>query len=291
MRAAAIRFSRDVGAMRFTAASVDCASFAPPLTSSPGTPRRAAPPTDPVPPAGRWTGPAEKPAAREPGGVGTSVVFAGFSPTIASSVCPTGPGTPLIAGASTDIAGAADPSPGTGRPGGATKVLGTPFSPPAEAVIAAGADPASGALGSATGASLRGLVADGGGVYARRCGRAPPASNGSAFGSTMVASAGASGSCMAACRLILTSGGGVNASGFGFAPEASIGSGLAPTGDAAATGASGSAGSDAAGRAFSGGGANGSGFGFAPAASKGKGLAAASAVFGASGKAGSGLGG
>src|SRR5450759_4323012 len=100
MRAAANRFSLEVGEK--CAIRVGCVSLAPPLTTRPGTFSRATR-LSPVPPSARASGPAEKPAAREPGGAGTSVVFAGFSPTIASVASALAPGTGATAGGSAEI--------------------------------------------------------------------------------------------------------------------------------------------------------------------------------------------
>src|ERR1039458_4471175 len=94
-RAAASRFSREVG--ENVAAIVGRVSFAPLLTTRPGTFTRANF-LAPVSPSARGSGPAEKPAAREAGGFGTSVVLAGFSPTIASDAPPIAPGTGETAG-------------------------------------------------------------------------------------------------------------------------------------------------------------------------------------------------
>jgi hypothetical protein len=102
-RAAASRFSRDVG--ENVAAIVGFVSFAPLLTTRPGT-FTSAKFLAPVSPSARGSGPAEKPAAREAGGFGTSVVLAGFSPTIASVAPPNVTGTAGTAGGSAWIAGA-----------------------------------------------------------------------------------------------------------------------------------------------------------------------------------------
>src|ERR1017187_3583932 len=102
-RAAASRFSREVG--ENVAAMVGFASFAPLLTTRPGT-LTSAKFLAPVPPSARGSGPAEKPAAREAGGAGTTVVLAGFSPTIASDAPPNAPGTGVTAGGSAWVAGA-----------------------------------------------------------------------------------------------------------------------------------------------------------------------------------------
>ena len=80
-RAAANRFSLEVGEK--LVAIVGRVSLAPPCTTNPGT-FNSAMRLAPVPPSSRGCGPAEKPAAREAGGAGTSIVLAGFSPTIAS---------------------------------------------------------------------------------------------------------------------------------------------------------------------------------------------------------------
>ena len=95
----------------------------------------------------------------------------------------------LISGASDVTDGA--PPVAAGRLGGATNVRGIPLTPGVAFGVTAAI---SGALGSATGASLRGR-APAGGVYCLRCGRAPVASKGNAFGSTTVAVTGASGNC------------------------------------------------------------------------------------------------
>src|ERR1019366_5018101 len=99
-RAAASRFAFEVG--ENGAISVGCVSLAPPFTTSPGTFSRAMP-LAPVPPSARGSGPAEKPAACEAGGAGTSVVFAGFSPTMASDASAVVPATPATTGGSTGI--------------------------------------------------------------------------------------------------------------------------------------------------------------------------------------------
>src|SRR5262249_1796784 len=83
--AAKARFSRDVGARPTALTRVAEASGGPPpRTNRFGTPSNAAPPCDPVPPAARFSGPAENPADRDPGGAGSSGEFDGLSPTIAS---------------------------------------------------------------------------------------------------------------------------------------------------------------------------------------------------------------
>src|SRR5437867_5822412 len=98
-------------------------------------PSSAAPPAFPPPPALRSSGPAENPAAREPGGAGTSVMCAGFRPTIAN-VASAGVLEDPLAGASAESAGVPPPA-AAGRLGGARNVLGTPFNAGAPAPTAA----------------------------------------------------------------------------------------------------------------------------------------------------------
>src|ERR1035437_156064 len=103
-RAAANRFSLEVGEK--VANRVGFVSLAPPLTTRPGTFSRAMR-LVPVPPSARASGPAEKPAPREAGGAGTSIVFAGFSPTIASDASAIAPATGATGGGSAESTGAA----------------------------------------------------------------------------------------------------------------------------------------------------------------------------------------
>jgi hypothetical protein len=203
-----------------------------------------------------------------------SDAFVGFNPTIASDAWFGSAAVLPTTGASSVIPGALPLA--AGLLGIGIKFLGS-FTPG----TAAGAAATSGALGSAAGASLRDR-APAVGTKAFRCGVAPPRSNGSAFGSTTVSVAGASGSRIAAWRCILVSGGGVNASGVGLTVVVGTGSGFA-TGAAAATfGASGNAGAGLGFGAASGGGTNGlSTFGGATATTFGSGSGFGSTTSGA----------
>ena len=106
-RADASKFSFEVGE-KFVA-SVGCVSLAPPFTTSPGTFSRAME-FAPVPPFTRGCSPAENPAARETGGAGTSIVFAGFSPTMAIDASAT-PRTPTAGASATAGAAAISSAP------------------------------------------------------------------------------------------------------------------------------------------------------------------------------------
>src|ERR1019366_8725049 len=195
-RAAASRFSREVG--ENVAAIVGCASFAPLLTTRPGTFTRANF-LAPVSPSARGSGPADKPAAREAGGFGTTVVLAGFSPTIARFAPPIAPGTDGTAGGSAESTGAAGGMAGSVPIGAAT---GVPIWGP-ERCLATAAN--SGAAANPTAVTARGFT--GGAVNARACGLGPAAGNGSASGSTTISARGPSGSGSIACLCMRTGGG------------------------------------------------------------------------------------
>src|ERR1035437_15718 len=196
---AAIRFSFEVGEKFAT--RVGCVSLTPPFTTSPGTFSSAAL-LAPVPPSARGWGPAEKPAAREPGGAGISVVFAGFSPTIASDASAVAPGTPSNTGGSAEINGAAKGFAGSVR---GRYPRGT-FSKPAFAALTPATSGAAGKPTAATGRDFAGCA-----TKARGWGLGPAFANGSAFGSTTISGCGPSGSGSMACRCMRTLGGGVNA--------------------------------------------------------------------------------
>jgi hypothetical protein len=177
-------------------------SLTPPRTRSPGTETVALEGPPPIPAPGRTTVPAEKPASREAGGAGTTVVWAGFSPTIAREAWfdkVGGNGRAPISGA----AGSPALTLGARPPGGAVKArgcgrgrgvsIGKPFTSMAN--WTAGASGSSSAAG-------RGIRTSGGGVKGSGCGRGPPEDNGRTLETAFDAARGASGSAGAA----LTSG-------------------------------------------------------------------------------------
>src|SRR4051794_15367683 len=141
---------------------------------------------DPLDPSFRSVGPAENSAARDAGGGGTSFMFAGFNPTMASVVSAGASGPAPMAGVSDETAGFVRSS---GRRGGTTK----PFDNAATSRGAAAPGVTSGADGSATGAVEAFFT--GGGTKSRGRGREAGAAKGRAFASTTTSRvAGASGS-------------------------------------------------------------------------------------------------
>src|SRR5207248_1765031 len=116
-----MRFSFDVGEK--VAIRVGWLSLGPLFTVRPGTLSSAIPLFDALDPSFRIVGPAESPAGRDAGGGGTSVMFAGFSPTIASVVSAGVTAAAPIAGASDAIVGDLRSS---GRRGGTMKLFCNP---------------------------------------------------------------------------------------------------------------------------------------------------------------------
>src|SRR5271169_6308071 len=83
-RAAAAKLSEEAGDALAT--NTGRSSLAPPATINPGTCSPAGP-APPCPPSGLSLGPAEKAAAREPGGLGGSASLTGSNPTMARAAC------------------------------------------------------------------------------------------------------------------------------------------------------------------------------------------------------------
>src|SRR5260370_40852616 len=106
----------------------------------------------PVRPSARGCSPAEKLAVREPGGGGTSIVFAGFSPTMAIDASSIAAGPRPTTGGSAEIAGTSSGIDGTVR---GTNPRGT-FSKPA---LGALAPATSGAAGKSAAAATIGFAA------------------------------------------------------------------------------------------------------------------------------------